>query len=114
MILNNIKKTQEELNKDIANEFVNYLNNVVQGTDNRIKSLAQMFWNNPVEINEALGNETGKLFTLLGSLEALLGQFDPSYVPFVVPYKFTVNADGSVVIGDKILIENDTNNTQPE
>ena len=102
MILNNIEKTQEEINKEIANNFVDYLNNVVQGTDNRIKKLATMFWANPVEINEALGTETGKLFQLLGSLEALLGQYNPDYKPFTVPYEFTVNEDGSVTIGDKI------------
>lgn len=105
MILNTIEKTQEELNKEVANDFVTYLNNVVQGTDNRIKSLANMFWANPVAINEALGNETVKLFQLLGSLESLLGAYDDSYVPFVVPYEYTINQDGTVTIGDKINVE---------
>ena len=102
MILTNIEKTQEEINKEIANNFVDYLNNVVQGTDNKMKHLAERFWDNPVVISEALGTDTGKLFTLLGSLEALLAQFDPNYIPFKVPYEFTVNEDGSVIIGDRI------------
>ncbi len=118
MILNTIQKTQEELNKEIANEFVTYLNNVVRGTDNRIKALADMFWANPVIINEVLGTDTIKLFQLLGSLEALLGAYDDSYVPFVVPYEYTINEDGTVTIGDKInveenITEEDTTDEEP-
>jgi hypothetical protein len=108
MILNTIEKTQEELNKEVANEFVTYLNNVVQGTDNRIKSLASMFWANPVVISEALGSDAVKLFQLLGSLEGLLGAYDSDYVPFVVPYEYTINQDGTVTIGDKIGDEYDS------
>lgn len=102
MILNTIEKTQEEIKKDIANEFVNYLNNVVTGTDNRMKGLAGKFWENPAIISEALGTQVGKLFTLLGSLETLLAQYDETFVPFAVPYEYTINADGSVTIGNKI------------
>lgn len=105
MILNTIEKTQEELNKEVANEFVTYLNNVVKGTDNRIKSLANMFWANPVIISEALGSDAVKLFQLLGSLEGLLGAYDDSFVPVTVPYEFTINQDGTVTIGDKINVE---------
>lgn len=105
MILENIEKTQDELNKDIANEYVSYLNQVVEGTDNRIKELARRFWENPQVISEALGSNTGKLFMLLGSLETLLSQYDESYVKFTVPYEYTVNKDGSVTIGDKIEVE---------
>jgi hypothetical protein len=102
MILNTIEKTQEEKNKEIANEFVSYLNKVVEGTDNRIKTLANMFWANPVIINDILGNDTIKLFQLLGSLEGLLGAYNSDYVPFKVPYEYTINEDGTVTIGDKI------------
>jgi len=102
MILNTIQKTQEELNKEVANEFVTYINNVVKGTDNRIKGLANMFWANPAVISEALGSDAVKLFQLLGSLEGLLGAYDSDYAPFVVPYEYTINQDGTVTIGDKV------------
>ena len=109
-ILNTIEKTQDEINKEIANQFVSKLNNVVEGTDNRIKSLAQEFWNNPVVIAEQLGSNGVKLFQLLGALEDMLAQYVPNYERFVVPYEYTIGQDGVITIGDK----KDETDIQPE
>lgn len=104
MIINK-EKTQEEINADIVHEFVDYLNNVVKGTENRIQALFSKFWENAEVIAPALGTDAGKLFTLLGSLEALLEAYDDTYKKCAVPREYTMNEDGSVTIGDLIPVE---------
>jgi len=99
MIINRFK-TQAEIDTEIVSKFVEYLNNVVTGTEKRVQTLFEQFWANADVINEAIGTETGKLFTLLGSLEALLEGYDPDYTKCVVPIEFTMNEDGTVTLGD--------------
>ena len=101
MIINK-EKTQEELNSDIVNGFVEYLNNVVDGTENRIQALFTQFWADADVINDSLGTESGKLFTLLGSMEALLEQYDTDYEKSVAPREFTLNKDGSVTLAEVV------------
>jgi len=102
MILKEVEKTPEELAKEQVNDFVSNLNLVVNEVETAIQKVTKKFWDNPVVLAEGLGKDTGKLFTLLSSLETLLAQYDENYEKFVVPYEFTVNKDGSVTIGDKI------------
>ena len=104
-ILKTVEKTQEEINKEIANTFVEKLNKVVGGTDNRIKGLAQEFWANPVIIAEQLGSNGVKLFQLLGALEEMLSTYVEDYQKFEVPYEYTIGEDGVITIGDKIEVE---------
>jgi hypothetical protein len=64
-------------------------------------------WANPdgytsQQVFDAYGVNAGWLVTMSGSLEAMLGQIDPTaaaHTPFTPPLPLTINADGTVTVG---------------
>jgi hypothetical protein len=69
-----------------------------------------MIWNNyqftPQQIFDKFGSSAVELFVVSKAAEDYQAlALGDSYTPLVVPYEFVVNADGTVTVGDKIVIE---------
>ena len=78
-----------------------------QGLIESYASIRQMVWDNPQgltpqEVLDALGTSGAELFQLSGLLVNTVNTAQPDTLSGDQPYEFTVNPDGSVVVGDKI------------
>jgi hypothetical protein len=59
-----------------------------------------MIWNNTQfsasDILTAFGTDAAALFQLSSTIQEMLAQVNPDYVPLVPPLPFVINADGTV------------------
>jgi len=74
----------------------------------RQKEIFNKIWYNeeftPQEVFDTFGNETIELFIASAKSEQLQKDLlGDDYTELVVPYNFTLNEDGTVTVGDKIV-----------
>lgn len=78
--------------------------NLYRNIDTTHRELFRSIWENkvfsPKDILGAFGTDAVSLFILSQGLQSILSQANPAYVPLVAPKPVTINADGSVTVGD--------------
>jgi len=91
---------QTNVTRDIKNTCTQLFNfNVANFT-----KVYNLVWANPngltpTQVCAALGTDAGALFSLAGSLQAVINAAHPGALPQVPPVTVTVNTDGSVTLG---------------
>ena len=85
----------------IRNANAELYNTIIQ----RHNALWNMIWNNrlgftPQQIFDQFGTEASELFVFSGQMQTMLVSINSEYVPLVPPYNYTINADGTVTVGD--------------
>ena len=105
-----IEKTKEELAKEAVNAFSNESQDVLDNYKNNYKNLFSMIWNtsvHPQDFFDILGNQAVTIFQTAQEVVMHIMKLDPNYIPPAAPYKFEINRDGTVTIGEKIIIEDE-------
>lgn len=107
-----IEKTQEDIAKDIAKKVLGTNLNGLNKLKDAIRSSFSLIWDNPnatpQEILDEFGTNAKELFIASAKTIAFIKSFDEEYEEPKRLYEFTINEDGTVVVGDKI--EDDENN----
>ena len=101
-----VNKTTEDIKKAELIRCAEYRKGAVDALKSAIIVSFNDFWNNriltPQEICDANGTDAALLFSLLSDLnEFIKTKLDPSFKLPDIPYEYTINADGTVVIGDR-------------
>ena len=99
--------TKEELQKACA-QYIR--GNTFMGVQNLCQvftDLWERLWSNPdgltpQEVCDSLGKDASQLFQLAQEVQTMISALNPGAIPMVAPYKYTINPDGSVTIGDKV------------
>lgn len=102
-ISNNAKLEQTESN-------IRKVNIALHDTIKRQHSyIFNTIWYNPdglsaQDIFDAFGTESHELFTFSQSIQTLLHQIDSNYIPLSPPNDYTINADGTVTVGELKIV----------
>jgi hypothetical protein len=105
----NIEKTTEEIAKDSAIQITNDAEKSVNDTDYKHEQMFKSFWYptncTTQDICNVLGNQAYKIFKDSYETQLYLAKVKPNYVQLVPPREYTINENGSVLIGDWIVPE---------
>jgi len=105
----NIEKTADEVKLDEIRRCAEYRKGALEAHISAYTVSFNDFWNNPTvspqEQCDALGTGALAFFQISSITQDYIKALKPDWVAPVVPYEFTINEDGSVVIGDKIEVE---------
>jgi hypothetical protein len=105
----NIEKTQEEIKRDEIRRCAEYRKGALEAHTSAYEVAFHEFWNNsivtPQEQCDALGTNAMQFFITSQTTATYIKTLNPGWTPPEVPYEFTINADGTVLIGDKIVKE---------
>lgn len=108
-MLNIREKTQDEIAFDRLTEIDRHSVSSVDTAKQNYFTAYFLFWRpegtTTQEICDRAGNQAYKIFETAMAWIGLIQTLDPSWTPPPAPNKFTVNPDGTVVIGDEIIIE---------
>ena len=102
-----IEKTEEEKLVDLVNTFNNESVLSLDNVKHNYKRLFDMLWlqDNPQAFFDLMGNEAYKVFETAQKTVLYIMSIDPTYTQPEAVYEYTVNADGTVTVGDKIISE---------
>lgn len=103
MIIPEEPVTEEQLSEKQAKQIVSQSNRLYDMIKSRQRQLFQQVWysKNPQAVFDTLGGEkTLKLFQASQATELLLKSLDDSYEFLEIPYEFTLEEDGTVVVGE--------------
>ena len=112
----NIQKTQEEIVKDEMREIDLISKAGLENLKQANESAYRLFWHNekvtPQEFCDLLGNEAYKLFQASAKSQQFLSEMNSTHTPLTIPEDKEVkfNNDGTVVITDKPLAEDNSPN----
>jgi hypothetical protein len=95
----------EQVKDEIIKESLRFLN----GAKRKHMSAFRKFWYNPnatpQEICDKFGTNAKEVFIASKATEDYIKILDETYKAPEVPYEFTINADGTVTIGEKKEID---------
>lgn len=104
-----IEKTPEELKIEEIRRFALFrkmaLENYVQAYEISFRD----FWYNPLvtpqEHCDFFGDKASEFFLINSIISENIKKIIPDYVAPTIPYEYFINEDGTVTIGEKIIIE---------
>ena len=105
-----IEKTTEELAKEAVNSFSAESQAVLDNYKNNYQRLFDMIWTtsvHPQDFFDVLGSQAVTIFQTAQKVVMHIMDLEPTYVPPSAPYEFTIENDGTVTVGDKIIIESE-------
>jgi hypothetical protein len=107
MSIFNIEKTESEVKNDEVRRCASFRWGALDTHKSYFEKSFDDFWNNaivtPQEHCDALGNQAIQFFQIAALTIEYINTIDPSWIPPTVPYNFTINQDGTVTIGNKIV-----------
>ena len=102
----NENETQQDIVASVKNRIVGMSTSMFRRMKQEHARIFNLLWNNskatPQEILNEYGVDAAELFSFSLQIQTMATSIDPSYVALVPPYKFTINGDGNVTVGDKI------------
>ena len=105
-----IEKTTEELAKEAVMSFSKESQDVLDNYKYNYQRLFSLIWNSsihPQDFFDVLGSKAVTIFQTAQEVVTHIMKLDPTYVPPSAPYEFTIENDGTVTVGDKIIIESE-------
>ena len=103
-----IQKTEDEIKIDEIRRCADFRKRAVEAHISSYEEAFNDFWNNslvtPQEQCDALGNSAVQFFIVSATTQQYILALKPDWTPPFIPYEFTCNEDGTVVIGNKIEI----------
>jgi len=105
-----LKKTQEELAKEAVISFSKESQDVLDNYKYNYQRLFSMIWNSsvhPQDFFDVLGSQAVTIFQTAQEVVTHIMKLDPTYEALSAPYEFEINNDGTVTVGEKIIIESE-------
>jgi len=104
------KTTENASRSEIINREVS---NIIQENSSTLEMIKDkctnafaLVWNNPhvtpQEVSTKFGHDAYKLFEVAGLTIQYILALDPTWTPPTPPYEYTINEDGTVLVGEKI------------
>lgn len=100
-----IEKTPEELAKEQVIAFSKESQSVLDNYKYNYQRLFNMIWStqvNPQDFFDVLGSNAASIFATAQKVVMHIIDLDPTYTPPAAPYKYVINQDGTVTVGDKL------------
>jgi hypothetical protein len=102
----NIEKTEQEIKVDEIRRCAEYRRGALEAHISAYEVAFKDFWENekvtPQEQCDALGDKASQFFQVSQLTQQYIKTLKPDWGEPKMPYEFTVNEDGTVVIGNKI------------
>lgn len=101
-----IEKTPEELAKEQVMAFSRESQSVLDNYKYNYQRLFNMIWStsvHPQDFFDVLGSNAASIFATAQKVVMHIIDLDPTYTPPSAPYLFTVNPNGTVTVGDKLV-----------
>lgn len=96
--------TTSEKQKTLQIELARQTTNTLLEIKESLERATNMVWRNenltPQEIFDAYGTNGYLLFQSSANTIEFIMKEDPTFIPTLPPYEYTINEDGTVVIGD--------------
>ena len=102
----NENETQQDIVAGVKDRIVANSTGMFRRMKQEHARIFNMLWNNPKatpqEILDQYGEEAAALFSFSSQIQAMATAIDPGFVALVPPYEYTINPDGTVIVGEKI------------
>jgi hypothetical protein len=105
-----IEKTPEELAKEQVMAFSKESQAVLDNYKYNYQRLFNMIWNSdvhPQDFFDVLDTQAVTIFQTAQEVVTHIMKLEPSYTPPAAPYEYTINQDGTVTVGEKIISEDE-------
>lgn len=90
---------------DIRNSSISIYNTI----ESELLDSFRLIWENdtfsPQEIFDKFGSDSYELFVFSRMMQDCLLQINPDYTYLTPPYLYTINMDGTVTVGERIVTE---------
>jgi len=97
--------TQAEKVTAVREQLVDVSTKLYQRMEKQHTYIFNQIWHNDEvsaqEVFDEYGNDAYQLFAFSQNIQTMLAQANPSYVPLVPPYDYTINPDGTVTVNDE-------------
>lgn len=109
-LLDKQEPTQEEKIFELRKNITTMSKKLYSKMNSQHMQIFQMIWGNQndltaQEIFDEYGTDAAQLFLFSQNIQNMLAQADPSYIPLVPPYPYTINGDGTVTV-DYLIDDN--------